>query len=87
MKVVNPVVDVGCASECHHDLIVQGVVSNISEDSEDAVPHSGDFYDSGDLIACSSTIPVFNCIFAECSKRVKHCLLRMGLVVGTSHDT
>ena len=88
LKVVNPVVDVVCASECHHDLIVQGVVSNISEDSEDAVPHSGDFHDSGDLSARSSAFPVFDiCILAERSSRVKHCLLRMGLVVGSSHDT
>ena len=76
------------ASKSHHDLIVEGVVSNISEDSEDAVSHSGDFHDSGDLSARSSAFPVFNiCILAERSSRVKHCLLRMGLVVGSSHDT
>jgi hypothetical protein len=37
------------ASKSHHDLIVEGVVSNKSEDSERVVEDSGDLNDSRDL--------------------------------------
>ena len=58
-KVEYPVVDVVWASKRNYDLIFDSVVSNISEDSENVVPHCGDLNESRDLSARSSAFPVF----------------------------
>ena len=67
-KIKCPVGGVCRASKSHHDLVVVGVVSYKSEDSEGFVLYFGDLNDSWDLTACFSALPVFNIIHAGYSK-------------------